>query len=65
MLSWANLSLQAWEQMEPVTGISAGDMRQVMSISEFPLLFNLVHPIDDILMVSKVEPSSLGEMCCN
>lgn len=31
----------------------------------FPLLFNLVHPIDDILMVSKVEPSSLGGLCCN
>ena len=31
----------------------------------FPLLFNLVHPIDDILTVSKVELSSLGEMCCN
>ena len=30
VLWWVNLLLQAWEQMEPVIGISAGDMQQVV-----------------------------------
>ena len=42
VLSWANPSQQAWEQMEPVTGTSAGDMRQVMSISELYFPFQLI-----------------------
>lgn len=30
VLWWVNLLLQAWEQMEPVIGTSAGDMQQVV-----------------------------------